>query len=308
MRWQTKAALQRLLERVPGGPLVYGVGQQCFGGLRHYRIDGKVEQGTRLLRALAAAGQTIDGRCAVEVGTGWAPVVPMLFWLHGLDSCDSYDVTPLLKERLVVETARQLVDHYSPHGNTAAGGGIRIDQARLDGLAMAVRREASASQILELCGIRCHAPGDASRTAHESHSVDLFFSNTVLEHVPADRIRPIFEEAHRILRPDGIMIHLIDPSDHFSHADESISSINFLQYSEREFSRYNSSFCFQNRLRVSAYLQLVAETDFTILHAERRVDESAIAVLPRLNLHSDFSGFPPQEICSTSVAVVARPI
>jgi hypothetical protein len=306
MRWQTKAALQRLLERVPGGPLVYGVGQQAFGGLRHYRIDGKVEQGTRLLQALAAAGETLDGRRAVEVGTGWAPVVPMLFWLHGLDSCDSYDITRLLKERLVIESARQLVAHYSRHGDTA-GCRIRLDQARLDGLEMAVRREASAPQILDICGIRCHAPGDASRTTHANASVDLFFSNTVLEHVPADRIGPIFQEAHRILRPQGVMIHLIDPSDHFSHGDESISSINFLQYSEREFSRYNSSFCFQNRLRVSAYLQLVADAGFTVLHAERRVDEKAIAVLPRLNLHSDFSRFPPREICSTSVAVVARP-
>ena len=130
MRWQTKAALQRLLAQVPGGSAVYGVGQQCFGGLRHYSIDGKVEQGTRMLRALAAAGENLDGRHAVEAGTGWAPVVPMLFWLHGLGSCDTYDITPLLKQRLVTESARQLV-RQDGEGTHVPAGDLPLAEARL---------------------------------------------------------------------------------------------------------------------------------------------------------------------------------
>jgi hypothetical protein len=38
--------------------------------------------------------------------------MPMLFWLHGLKSCHSHDVTALLKNSLVVESALQFVTLY----------------------------------------------------------------------------------------------------------------------------------------------------------------------------------------------------
>ena len=46
------------------------------------------------------------------------------------------------------------------------------------------------------------------------------------------------------------MINYIDYGDHFSHTDDSISSLNFLQYSTNEWSRYgDSKFIYMNRLR-----------------------------------------------------------
>src|SRR6516162_5220814 len=109
MKWTTKAFIQRTLERVPGGASIYYLGQRYAGGLRHYRIDANVNQGLRLLQALAHTGHTLHDRVAVELGSGRAPVVPVLFWLHGLHSCHTHDVTALLKKALVVESARQFI-------------------------------------------------------------------------------------------------------------------------------------------------------------------------------------------------------
>lgn len=44
----------------------------------------------------------------------------------------------------------------------------------------------------------------------ESESFDTVFSISVVEHVGSDRLKGFFRDCHRILRPGGIMCHLID--------------------------------------------------------------------------------------------------
>jgi hypothetical protein len=306
VKWTTKAFIQRTLERLPGGARLYGLGQRYAGGLRHYRIDAKVDQGLRMLQALTEAGHTLHDRVAVEIGSGWAPVMPMLFWLHGLKSCHSHDVTVLFKKSLVVESARQFVTLYEDPIDRRTAALINLDADRLASLRVLMGRQADADDILRLCHIAYHAPADTAATSHADGSMDLFFSNTVLEHVPLLEIRRLFKEAFRLLRPNGLMLHLIDLSDHFAHADHSISALNFLTFSEEEFAKYNTRFCYQNRLRVASYRQLIEDAGFEVIHWEVYVNESLLQQLPNLKIHRDFADLPPEELCSTSICVVAR--
>jgi hypothetical protein len=135
---------------------------------------------------------------------------------------------------------------------------------------------------------------------------NLFFSNVVLQHVPRLEIRRLFKEAFRLLRPDGLMLHLIDLSDQYAHADHSISTLNFLTFSEEEFAKYNTRFCYQNRLRVASYRQLIEDADFEVIHWDVDVDADLLRQLPNLHMHRDFAGLSPEELCTTSLCVVAR--
>ena len=76
------------------------------------------------------------------------------------------------------------------------------------------------------------APADASQTSLLADSVDVVFSNSVLEHVPRDMIERCFAEAHRILRPGGVMFHSVHCGDHYAHFDRSISPLHYLQFSD----------------------------------------------------------------------------
>jgi hypothetical protein len=306
MKWTTKAFIQRTLERLPRGATIYSLGQRYAGGLRHYRIDAKVDQGLRMLRALTKAGHTLHDRIAVEIGSGWVPVMPMLFWLHGLKSCHTHDVTALLKTSLVVESARQFVTLYEKPAAGRADAPINLYADRLASLRALMGRQADADDILRLCHIAYHAPVDTAATSHTDGSMDLLFSSTVLEHVPLLEIRRLFKEAFRLLQSDGLMLHLIDPSDHFGHSDRSISTLNFLTFSEEEFAKYNTRFCYQNRLRVASYRQLIEDAGFEVIHWDVYVNESLLQQLPNLKIHHDFADFSPEELCSTSVCVVAR--
>jgi hypothetical protein len=306
MRWTTKAFIQRTLERMPGGRTIYSLGQRYAGGLRHYRIDARMDEGLRMLKALTKAGHNLNDRVAVEVGSGWVPIVSMLFWLHGLKFCHTYDVTALLNKSLVVESAWQFVTLYEDPVARRSAAPINLHEDRLESLRALVMCKADADEILRLCQISYQAPVDTAVTSHGAGSMALFFSNTVLEHVPLAEIRRLFKEAFRLLQSDGLMLHLIDLSDHFAHSDSSISAVNFLIFSEEEFAIYNTCFCYQNRLRAPSYRKLIEESGFEVLHWDVGVSESALHQLPSLKIHRDFAGFSPEELCSTSISVVAR--
>jgi SAM-dependent methyltransferase len=307
MRWNTKALIQRVLSVTPAGEKIYYWGQFRVGGLRDFRVESRARQGELLLESLAGIGEDVCGRRAVEIGTGWVPIIPLLFWLHGQEECHTYDVTQLLSPQLVVEAAKQLVALYDAAGEATRGGqGEEQFRARLRALRELACASASGYDVLKGCNIHYHAPVDAASTALPNESVDLVYSNTVLEHVPLPELRRLFAESYRILRPGGHITHLIDISDHFSHSDPSITPINFLQFSEAAFSKFNTRFLFQNRLRPSAWHQLISAYGFEIIHWRPTTDKESLQQLPLMRLDKAFAGSAPEEICAVQIEVVAR--
>ncbi|MBU6411231.1 MAG: methyltransferase domain-containing protein, partial [Verrucomicrobia bacterium] len=146
----------------------------------------------------------------------------------------------------------------------------------------------SLREVLALTHVRYWAPADAGNLALEPGSMDSHVSFTVLEHISAEALKRIFREGCRLLKPDGLFVHLIDFSDHFAHSDEAVSSVNFLQFSESEWNRLaGNRYMFHNRLRVDEFQNLLAELDLKILALDARVDDAAVAVLDR--------GFPLDE-------------
>jgi ubiquinone/menaquinone biosynthesis C-methylase UbiE len=133
----------------------------------------------------------------------------------------------------------------------------------------------------------------------------VVYSNTVLEHVPQSAIPGIFAEACRVLKPGGFLLHLIDMSDHFSHTDSSITSINFLTFSEKAFRRYNTQFLYQNRLRVTDWRRIVEEGAL-IRVWQTNVNKKALEHLPYLRIGDSFKGLSPNDLCTSSVVVVAQ--
>jgi hypothetical protein len=128
----------------------------------------------------------------------------------------------------------------------------------------------------------------------------------VLEHVPLTEVHRLFDKAWRMLRPNGYMLHLIDPSDHFSHSDRSVTAINFLRFSEDQFARFNSPFLFQNRMRASAWRSLIESHQFEITTWRARVDDAALSRLPMLPIDESFRHLSAEDLCTTAIWVLAK--
>ena len=132
-------------------------------------------------------------------------------------------------------------------------------------------------QFIKMANIQYLAPVNAANTNLLDNSIDYHISTNTLEHIPYEVIRNIFIEAKIILKDKGIAIHFIDLSDHFQHQDISISRINFLRFSDNEWSYIaGNQFAYCNRLRVNDYLNLFNELKFDIVHIEKIIDENSM--------------------------------
>lgn len=151
------------------------------------------------------------------------------------------DITPLFDPQLADEAARRI--------------------KALTGVAMPAIRSA---EDLSRINIAYVAPLDISRSGYPDSTFDICISTNTMEHIPEEQLRDILSELRRILVPGGIVSAIIDYFDHYSHTDPSIGRLNFLQFTERQFERFNHASHFQNRLRHRDYERLFREAGFSI--------------------------------------------
>jgi SAM-dependent methyltransferase len=163
-------------------------------------------------------------------------------------------------------------------------------------------------KLLAAMSIDYISPADAANLPLDSHTVDLHVSHTVMEHIPAGELSAILTEARRILRPGGLLIHNIDPSDHFAHDDDTITRINFLQFGDSEWKALaGNRFMYHNRLRALDYVRLFEESGVRILKEERSVDNRSKAALRSgFVVDARFNGLSDDDLATTTISIMGR--
>ena len=305
MNWEHKARVMRACARVPFGDRLYKALQKRFGRLSADPML-RLPTAAELTRWAMAAGRPVEGCTVLEVGTGHKAIVPVGLFLLGAKTIYTYDLHRRLDVPLMRAALQWIAQHpesiHELYGELTAHGAL--DKR----LALLTRYADVPLEFFAKGGITYHAPGDAAHTPLPDGSVDLHVSVTVLEHVPGPVIEEIFVEARRLLSPSGIAVHIIDPSDHFARQDASISAVNFLQFSEEDWSRIaGNEFAYCNRLRQSELLPLFVRAGFSVERAEREVDAASVTALRGgFPLHADYRDFDTEDLCTTTVRVLLR--
>ena len=139
---------------------------------------------------------------------------------------------------------------------------------------------------------------------------DVFYSNNTLEHIPAAEIKMILEESKRILNPGAIHLHRIDFSDHFSHIDQSISSCNFLKYSDRLHNLIaGNQFTYHNRLRVNDFIEIFESSGYQIIKLKKNIDLVALGLLDSgFKLHKRFAQYKKEDLATQNAIFMAQVI
>ena len=230
-----------------------------------------------MITAVSRAGGKVAGASVFELGTGYRPNVPLAFWLHGALRVTSVDLNRYLspslfdKDLLAARSAPEeaLADLESPL--------VPTDNVRL---AFLLHNRTHAVDMLREMSFEYIAPCDAARVGLPGGTFDLHISRSVLEHIEPTSMEAIFNEARRLLRPGGLLVHLVDFSDHSAHSDSTITSVNFLQFSSTQWDCIaGNRFAYHNRLRVDDYLGLFARLDLKVLLNDSWVDQRALDVL-----------------------------
>jgi hypothetical protein len=134
-----------------------------------------------------------------------------------------------------------------------------------DFLRLNKKKVSNVSQIEEFYNIKYIAPFNFLENTFHENIFDACVSTNTLEHIPKDEIIKIFEILRTVIKPGGLISAIIDYSDHYSHTDNGIASLNFMKFSNEEFEKYNHKIHFQNRLRHYDYENIFEEIGFTII-------------------------------------------
>jgi SAM-dependent methyltransferase len=302
--WRLKGAIQKGLSALPGGCWVNDQLQRRAGDLRAFEknIDMKVADWTGIISYLKAAGRAeVGGATILEIGSGWYPTLPLCFSLAGVRCCHTVDINRHLHEGLTFRMCKAL--------------GQRLDAITAEtGLSMALVREryqrlsgtSRLENLLSEAGICYHAPADGANLSWlPEQSLDLVYSNSVLEHVPPEVIQALMREARRVLKDDGVMVHAVACNDHYAHFDRGISYVNYLQFPEREWRFWNNRLNYQNRLRAPDFLGMAEDAGFRIIHEARAVRPGVREALSSMRIAPDFARYSSEDLASTSVDFVA---
>jgi SAM-dependent methyltransferase len=158
----------------------------------------------------------------------------------------------------------------------------------------------SIDDILDMCRSRYLTDGLESLREIEDESVDLIFSQAVLEHIRKDKFLETMRECSRILKPSGICSHQVDLRDHIG------GGLNNLRFSEKywESPAFTKSGFYTNRIQMHAMISLFSMAGF----------ESAVSNVicwnklptPKTSLSSEFRDLSDAELMVSSFDVVLR--
>lgn len=156
-------------------------------------------------------------------------------------------------------------------------------------------------EVLQRAGVEYLTQGTASLVSIPDASVDFFWSQVVLEHVPRDEFPGFLQELRRIVSPGGIGAHSIDFRDHLG------GGLNNLRFSNAtwEGRAFRCSGFYTNRIRPREMLTMFAEAGFDVeLVGQTRWPEMPIR---RDRLAREFHALPDEDFMVAEIEIIVRP-
>jgi len=258
MPWQYKYALKLALQKVLGtAPGLYKL-QEMFKHLRG-NWAAVTEPSFVLSEAESRITDFIEAglrppRVVVEQGTGWHGTDLVLFALSGATQVETFDTTRWLRPELL-GAVMKLAPELAPIVARWPGVDLTEARARADDIA----RHSAAPLEEQLRSLECtqRVTRGPYRPELPDDSVDLFYSNSVLQRVAPDPLRTLVSEAQRFLRHDGQSFHIIDTKDFHSITDARVPQLGYLRWSEAEWRLATSRYLnYQSRLRSPAFIRI----------------------------------------------------
>ena len=295
MRWKINSRIKNLIAMLPDfiGDNVYYFIQRKFGGLK--KSDTlylqNIAASKKIWTLIILSKKEPRNKVFFELGTGRVPEVPFYLWLMGADKIYTLDIQQLVKNNLISEFFQNVIKNENIIRDEL---GEFLIEERLNKFKsnILIKKESELIEFMESVMKIIYFPKlDAKKTSLLDNTIDFYFSNNVFEHINIESISDILIEQKRITKNNGLMINYIDYSDHFSHTDKSISSINFLQYDDISWSKYGANrFIYMNRLRHDDFINIFDKHSYNCIITEinREVNFNEIIKKNSFEIHESF--------------------
>jgi SAM-dependent methyltransferase len=291
LNWKLKVLVQFVLAHAPKGEQL----NYALQLLNNSHSPAKIAEmlRTRVEKfGFLSSHLNLQDIVVLEIGTGWEPINALLLHLVGAKAIYTYDHVPHVR----FEPARLTLDAMGqslPSLSSLTSVPEAILATRLNSL----KRCTDLESLFELANVTYVAPGDAATSRLPDHSIDLVYSYAVLEHVPEETIHAIALESRRVLRPGGLVYHVIGTFDHYANVDKRISKVNFLQYPEWEWKFFvKNKISYHNRLRAKEFVDIFRSHAADIRAMRDTIEPSDLAALKTIKLDRRFSGMTDEEL------------
>jgi len=239
-----------------------------------------------------------------ELGTGWFPIVPVGLYLCGASEIWTFDIVPLLRSSRMQRTLEFFCEYDRKGELQKHLPRLRPERMAHLRTALAAARSESPQALLER--FKIHAMiRDARATELSANSIDLFFSTSVLEHIPREILTGIFREFRRLASKNAAMSHRVGLDDQYHYLDRSITAFNFMQYSDRAWKYLDSPLTPHNRLRISDYRALLREAGFEM--AKEVNTSGSPKELEKVRLAPEFQNYSMEDLLVLTSWLVAKP-
>jgi SAM-dependent methyltransferase len=276
--WWTKIGLKMVLSRMP---MAYQFWQD-LGLFRHGKMDAPSYALEIFESHIAKIGwekSDIAGKTILEIGPGDSVATAVIAYAYGgkaiLVDSGSY--------------AKSVPVAYQSLCEALAARGLRVPS---------LTEDATIEDVLEACHGEYITTGLSGWKGIPSDSVDLVFSQAVLEHVRRHEFLATQKECSRVMKPGARASHRIDLRDHLG------GSLNNLRFSERvwESDFFSSSGFYTNRIQMTAMVKAFEDASLRVDVVDvRRWPKLPI---PRRKLDAAFADIPDEELCVSGFDVV----
>ncbi|MGH8453295.1 MAG: methyltransferase domain-containing protein [Nevskiales bacterium] len=257
---------------------------QALGIFRHGYMDSAQYVTDVFMAHVNRAGLsgTLQGKTILEIGPGDGVGTALLSYAYGART-------------VLIDTgryARQDVGLYQAIATALDAQGLRVPH---------IEDAASIDEVVTGCAAVYLTQGLKSWAEVPDASVDLIFSQAVLEHIRRHEFEQVIRECRRVLKPDGVCSHRIDMQDHLG------GGLNNLRFSGRrwESGLFASSGFYTNRIQYSRMLEIFSRCGFSVSVTDlHRWDALPIA---RKKLAAEFQAIPDEELCVSGFDVLLRP-
>ncbi|HKQ44085.1 MAG TPA: methyltransferase domain-containing protein [Rhizomicrobium sp.] len=261
---------------------------------------GLLYSATLMVAALKDAGADLGGKTVQEIGTGWIPILPLIFRCAGAGEVFTMDHDKLMD----AHTFRHAISFI--HENLTRG--LEWSKAPREYFNLNHLPSRSHRSLQDLCrsaNIVYGAPFDFLDAPPES--ADFIVTRAVLEHIPEETVQRIFAHAATVVRPGGMMCHMIDLSDHLEHHDKSLSRVDMLRYSDQEWrDRTRHRLNHLSRARRFDYVRMLEETGWEVISMTAEPNQKALQDLKTMPLVPRYANVPHEELAILDLLIVCQ--
>jgi len=306
-KWILKAIVQKTLSFLPNPEKANHWFQKNVTKGVHLtdeHLGHKVRHASDHLTYFQKYGQPTPDRQILELGTGWYPIVPLLFYVSEGGQVTSIDIQSWMSRDSAISAIDRLFE-WKRNGQLAEVFSHPQSESRwetLDTIRRAPEKQ-TLSSIAGQIGLTL-VQGDVRTVDLSGKQFDLICSNNTFEHIYPEVLTGILERFKTLVKSGGVMSHFIDMTDHFAHFDQQITVYHFLRFSASSWRWIDNSIQPQNRMRFPQYLDMYRSLSIPITEtALWPYDPADLLDLP---IHESFQQFSRDDLAIKHGYVISK--